>query len=73
MSLCEKPQRQNHDIVFLTVQELKAMEQTDCPKTDVKAAFLFPCYTGLRFSDVKGLTREKIIEFADETCLHIRQ
>jgi len=73
MSLCEKPQRQSHDIVFLTVQELKALEQTDCPKPDVKAAFLFACYTGLRFSDVKSLTWAKIIEFAGQTCLHIRQ
>ncbi|MDR0733420.1 MAG: site-specific integrase [Dysgonamonadaceae bacterium] len=73
MALCEKPQRQSHDIIFLSVQELKKLENTECQKPGVKAAFLFACYTGLRFSDIRGLTWEKIVEFAGETCLHIRQ
>lgn len=40
---------------FLTVDELKLAIGTDCPREDVKQAFLFACYCGLRLSDIYGL------------------
>jgi|SRR5574344_34700 integrase len=42
---------------FLTIDELKKMIATKCPtREDVKQAFLFSCYCGLRYSDVTSLT-----------------
>ncbi len=41
---------------FLTIDEIQKLAATPCRHPDVKRAFLFSCYTGLRFSDVKALT-----------------
>lgn len=48
--------------IFLTVDELKKMYNTDYKEKDVKRAFLFACYTGLRLSDIKALTWKQIRE-----------
>jgi len=41
---------------FLTEYELVKLAETPCKKQEIKRAFLFSCFTGLRFSDIKGLT-----------------
>jgi integrase len=46
--------------VYLTREELNKLYRASCPKDEVKRAFLFACYTGLRFSDLKKLTWGKI-------------
>jgi len=46
--------------VYLIHEELSKLSSTKCPSDEVKKAFLFACYTGLRFSDLKNLTWEKI-------------
>lgn len=40
---------------FLTVDEIKTLIATECPRDDVKRAYLFACYCGLRLSDVYAL------------------
>jgi integrase len=45
---------------FLTYEELQKLAKTDCELPLMKKAFLFSCLTGLRWSDVKALTWEKI-------------
>lgn len=40
---------------YLTIEELKALIATPCKREDVKSAFLFSCYCGLRISDVQSL------------------
>jgi len=45
---------------YLVLDELKQLEQTPCRKPDVKNAFMFACYTGLRYSDLKNLTYSNI-------------
>ena len=40
---------------FLTVGEIKTLIATECPREDVKRAYLFACYCGLRLSDVYAL------------------
>ena len=45
---------------YLTVEEIKAIEQIETRATETKRAFLFACFTGLRFSDVKTLRYEDI-------------
>jgi len=39
----------------LTIQQVLDLEKTECDNPEVKRAFLFSCYTGLRYSDVKNL------------------
>ncbi len=40
---------------FLTIDEIKKLIDTDCKREDVKRAYLFSCYCGLRLSDIYGL------------------
>jgi integrase len=47
---------------FLTEQELTKLSQTESKNLEVKKAFMFSCFTGLRISDVKKLTWSQIIE-----------
>lgn len=60
---------------FVTLEELQALAKTDCPRPDLKAAFLFSALTGLRYSDIYALTWGKVrgdeetgwfIDFAQE-------
>ncbi len=46
--------------VYLTHEELIKLSRAECPIDEVKRAFLFACYTGLRFSDLSKLTWGKI-------------
>ncbi len=49
-------------IKYLTIEELRTLAKADCPHSEVKAAFLFSCNTGLRWSDVQPLTSDDIID-----------
>lgn len=40
---------------FLTIEEVKALINTPCERQDVKNAFLFSCFCGLRWSDTSSL------------------
>lgn len=40
---------------YLTIDEVKAMIATECRYEQVKRAFLFACFTGLRISDILNL------------------
>lgn len=64
-----KPQNTTTEIPFLTIDEVKTLINTETPFDDVKTAYLFSCYTGLRFSDVKGLTWGRIRKVNNETML----
>ena len=44
---------------YLRKEELQALANTPCIDSETKRAFLFASYTGLRLSDVRGLTWEK--------------
>ncbi|MGD9581722.1 MAG: tyrosine-type recombinase/integrase [Vampirovibrionia bacterium] len=41
---------------YLVFEELQKLSQTKCRLEYVKNAFLFACYTGLRYSDLESLT-----------------
>jgi len=49
----------------LSQPELVNLANTDCKEPILKKAFLFACLTGLRKSDVKGLTWKKIQPYGD--------
>lgn len=40
---------------FLTSDEVMRLMDTDCSQKEVKRAFLFACFTGLRLSDIEAL------------------
>ncbi|MCG2812310.1 MAG: site-specific integrase [Candidatus Aminicenantes bacterium] len=46
------------EIEYLTSAEVKALADTPCNDPELKRAFLFCCYSGLRYSDVKALQWE---------------
>ena len=52
----EKPTAPPVERDYLTAEELKTLAAAKCPNEQVRAAFLFSCFCGLRLSDVEGLT-----------------
>jgi integrase len=55
---------------YLTIAELQKLILTDCKRKEVKNAFLFSCFTGLRYSDIIKLSWKNIngdyIEFKQQ-------
>lgn len=45
---------------YLTIDEIETLINTKCGNDDVKRAFLFSCFTGLRISDVRNLEWEDV-------------
>ena len=56
----EKPQGQPSERDYLTAEELKTLAAAKCPNEQVKNAFLFSCFCGLRLSDIEGLTWDAV-------------
>ncbi len=52
--------KEEKEVVFLEKDEIKKIIETDFFNNEVKNAFLFGCYTGLRFSDIKSLTWDQV-------------
>jgi integrase len=50
-----QPKRQLNNREYLTVEEVKKLVETPCRKQIIKDAFLFSCFTGLRYSDIRAL------------------
>ena len=63
----ERPQQGETTKQYLTFDEVKAMVDTPCKNEMIKKAFLFSCFCGLRYSDVKNLTWKKVQEVATGT------
>lgn len=67
----EKPKKDCAMREFLTIDELKVLMKTPCRYEIVKKAFLFSCFTGLRYSDMKALRWSEIHTAADGKTLYI--
>lgn len=67
----EKPKIRTARREFLTVEELKVLVKTPCRYDIVKKAFLFSCFTGLRYSDMKSLRWSEIHTTADGKARYI--
>lgn len=52
--------KQDTERTFLTLDEVQRLAATPCKDMEVKRAFLFSCFTGLRLSDIRALTWEQI-------------
>lgn len=55
------PKKASTKLCYLTIDELRALANTECSNNDIKRAFIFACYTGLRISDIKTLKYSDII------------
>lgn len=61
--------KRDSDREFLSLEEIKQITNTPSPDKEVKNAFIFSCYTGLRISDIRKLTFDRI----QQGFLHFRQ
>lgn len=58
---------------FLTVDEVKKLIDTPCRRPEIKNAFLFACFCGLRVSDIRGLKWKNVIADGDRLRVEIVQ
>lgn len=58
---------------YLTIDEVKKLIDTPCAREDVKKAFLFSCFCGLRISDVRSLRWKDVINDGGRIHLELRQ
>jgi len=54
------PKQNAREVNYLSIEEVRRLIDTPSHYTDITNGFLFSCFTGLRFSDVKGLTWGKL-------------
>lgn len=59
--------------MYLTIDEVKQVAQTDCESDLIKRAFLFSCLTGLRKCDIIKLTWGEVTEQSGFTRIIFRQ
>ena len=67
----EKPRKDAPAKEFLTVEEIRTAIATPCRYDIVKKAFLFSCFTGLRYSDMLSLKWSEIHTNADGKSQYI--
>ena len=58
---------------YLTVDEVKRLIDTPCRRPDIKGAFLFACFCGLRISDVRSLQWKNLVSDGEKLYLQITQ
>ena len=58
---------------YLNQEEIQALMKAECRYEVLKNAFLFSCFTGLRWSDINTLTWSKIQEFEGGYRVHFKQ
>lgn len=58
---------------FLTLEELKKLTALDSQLSPIESAFLFSCYTGLRWSDIEKLGWDEIIESDGSYSIRFKQ
>lgn len=57
--------------VYLTADEVKRLTATNCTNGNVKQAFLFSCYCGLRVSDILNLKWGNVVTDGEQTRVEI--
>ena len=67
----EKFQPSQEEREFLTIEELRHLMDVPCANEQVKNAFIFSCFSGLRLGDVRTLTWSKIHKMPDGKTLYV--
>ena len=65
--------REETHLGFLTPNEVCRLMDAYCSKPALKTAFMFSCFTGLRYSDVMALTWKNVIMDGDHWRLELNQ
>lgn len=65
LSASDIPQMRCRQRSYLTIEDVRRLEATLCPNDDLKRAFLFCCFCGLRYSDIRSLTWKSIRDMGD--------
>lgn len=65
----DKPKQKQTEREYLTLEEVKKFIDTPCRPKEVvaKNMFLFACFTGLRFIDIKNLKWKNIVKIDNKT------
>ena len=63
----DKPKAGDSTKVYLTLDEVKALASTECKYPQLKRAFMFACFCGLRYSDIKKLVWKQIHQITDDS------
>ena len=68
LSSDDKPKQRQGEREYLTMEELKILIDTPCDQTEqlTKNAFLFSCFTGLRYIDIEQLKWKNIVKIDDD-------
>ena len=69
----EKPKRVETEREYLTMEELRHLSRTKIQSDQVRRAFLFSCFTGLRISDIRNMNWSDIHQTDSGHQLAIRQ
>jgi len=64
---------EEHERVYLTIDEVRAMAAGECRLPMLKKAFLFSCLTGLRKSDILKMTWREISQQGEFTRIIFKQ
>lgn len=67
----DKPKKEESKREYLTIDEVKKLILTEATGTQVKKAFLFSCFCGLRYSDIIKLKWDEITENNGDYSLNI--
>lgn len=67
----ELPKHPHVQKAFLTANEVKALINTPCRREDIKRAFLFSVFCGLRISDILKLKWSEIVHDGENTRLEL--
>lgn len=69
----KKPRQEETTRLYLTIDEIRKLAETDCKSQNLKNAFLFSCLTGLRVSDIRNLKWKNVVENKDFTRIIFNQ
>ncbi|MGM9745907.1 MAG: site-specific integrase [Paludibacteraceae bacterium] len=67
----DKPKDHEKPKTYLTIDELRTLAITPCATPEIKNAFLFSCFCGLRISDIKALKWKHIVKNGNKTSLEL--
>ena len=67
----EKYQPKAQEREYLTIEELRRLMNEPCSNEQVKKAFVFSCFAGLRLSDVRTLTWRNVLKSSDGKTVYV--